>query len=44
MRDFKAKSWQDSGLKVRGRWDAKNNPWDYEIAQNFGIDLLGTLT
>ena len=34
---------------MRGRWDAKSNPWDYGIARNFGSGLrdrktlLGTL-
>ena len=33
IRDFKAKSRRDSGLKVcaRGRWDGKNKPWDHGI-------------
>ena len=24
---------------MRGRWDAKSNPWDYWIARNFGSGL-----
>ena len=35
IRDFKAKSRRDSGLKV---WDAKNKPWDYGIRGFVGRD------
>ena len=40
IRDFKAKSRRDSGLKVcaRGIRDAKNKPWDYGIRGFVGRD------
>ena len=39
IRDFKAKSGRDSGLKVSREAGCQNNPRDYGIARDFGSRL-----
>ena len=39
IRDFKAKSGRDSGLKEWREVGSKNNPRDYGIARSFGAGL-----